>query len=131
MMKKVMVFAVEDLCGVLCNELDDTYMVYPCANALDAQELLSQKPDALILNLFLPGMDSLEFLRTNAVTLPPVVIVLTPLINHDLLTALNSLDITCLMRIPFCVKDLKKHLSQQLAKKRPLPRIRRGKHWMS
>ena len=119
-MKKVMVFAVEDLCGVLCNELDDTYMVYPCANALDAQELLLQKPDVLIMNLFLPDMDSLEFLRTNAATLPPVVIALTPLISHDLLLAVNSLDVTCLMRIPFWVECLKEQLAEHLAQKRGL-----------
>lgn len=119
-MKKVMLLAAEDLCGVLCNELDNTYRIYPCANTLEAQELLLQKPNALILNLFLPRMDSLEFLRNNATALPPVVIALTPLISHDLLLAVNSLDVTCLMRIPFCVECLKEQLAEHLAQKRGL-----------
>ena len=119
-MKKVMLFASEELCNVLSKELEKTCILYLCLNELDAQKLLSQKPDALILNLFLPGIDSLEFLRTNAAILPPVVIALTPLISHDLFLALNRLEITCLMRIPFSVNGLNEQLHKQLDQKRSL-----------
>ena len=130
-MKKVMLLASEEFCEVLCDELREVYMVFPCSNERDAQKALLMEPDALVLNLFLPGMDSLEFLRTYTAILPQAVIALTPLINQNLLMVLSGLEITCLLRIPFRFDELKKQLSASLAKKEASPDKRRGKHWTS
>ena len=116
-MKRVMLLAFGDLNDKLCKELSKTYTVLTCSDQKKAEEILLSKPDALILNMLLPGIDSLALLQANVELLPPVIIAITSLINDDLLNELNTVNATCLIRIPCDLELLLDRLSEQLAKK--------------
>ena len=116
-MKRVMLLAPGDLNDMLCKELSKTYIVLACSDQKKAEESLRSKPDALILNMALSGMDSMEFLKANAKELPPVIIAITPLINCSLLNDLEALGVSYLIRLPCELALLLDKLSEQLAKK--------------
>ena len=109
-MKKVMLLAPEDLCDSLRDALGNRYTALPCYDPVNAKEILAAEPDILILNLRLPGMDGLTFLRENTASLPPNVIVLTAYFDDGILSTLAALGVTHVIRIPFNPS----HLIQQL-----------------
>ncbi len=118
-MKKVMLLASEDLCGVLQCALKKKYSVFPCSDPAAGEAILPFKPDALILDLFLPGADGLTFLKNNALCLPPVVIALTAFVSDDLLRKLSDLGVAAVIRIPCNLPYLEQQLTKLLAKKCP------------
>lgn len=83
-MKKVMLLVPENLCDILRDALENKYITLPCSGSDTAKEILLSEPDTLILSLFLPGMDSLTFLRENAAILPPKVIALTVYFGNEI-----------------------------------------------
>ena len=103
-MKKVMLLAPENLCDILRDALENKYIALPCSDPSTAKELLLTEPDTLILSLFLPGMDSLTFLRKNATILPSKVIALTVYFDNDILLELESLGVSQVIRIPCNLK---------------------------
>ena len=103
-MKKVMLLAPENLCDILRDVLENKYITLPCSDPSAAKELLLSEPDTLILSLFLPGMDSLTFLRENAAILPSKVIALTVYFDNDTLLELESLGVSQVIRIPCNLK---------------------------
>jgi DNA-binding response OmpR family regulator len=112
-----MLLASREFCEMLSNELEQSFTVLPCTSIRRAEEVLLSKPDALILNVFLPGMDSLAFLRINAERLPPTVIVLTTLISNTLLEELADLNISYLIRLPYAREGWRNSLASLLEKK--------------
>ena len=116
-MKRVMLLASREDCEVLSNALGRSFAVLPCTNLRKAEEVLLSKPDALVLDIFLPGMDSLEFLTSHAERLPSVVIVLTTFISNTLLEELADLNISYLIRIPYAPEGLQNRLGALLEKK--------------
>lgn len=118
-MKKVMLLASENPCDILRDTLDNTYITLPCYNPDTAEKVLSLEPEVLILNLSLPGWDSLTFLKNNASVLPPVVIALTVFFSDTLLSDLADLGISAVIRIPCHPHHLKQQLSELLTKKHP------------
>lgn len=116
-MEKIMLLASGEYFETLCNELGKKYMVFLCPDLTRAEEILYMKPDALILNMSLPGMDSLEFLKGNADRLPPVIMATTPYISNTLIDELSALDVDFLIRLPCSLDILQNRLAEQLAKK--------------
>ena len=100
-MKKVMLLVSENMCDVLQTALKDKYRTLPCSDPTAGREVLDQAPDALILDLFLPGANSLIFLRENASALPPVIVVLTNFFSNFLLQELAMRGVSAVIRIPF------------------------------
>ena len=116
-MKRVMLLASREFCEILSNELGQSFALLPCTNLRKAEEVLLSKPDALVLNVFLPGMDSLAFLKSNGERLPPVVVVLTTFISNTLLEELADLNISYLIRLPCAPEGLRNRLAALLEKK--------------
>ena len=113
-MKKVMLLVSENMCDVLQTALKDKYELLPCSDPAAAREVLDQAPDALILYLFLPGANSLIFLRENASVLPPVVIALTNFFSNFLLQELAMRGVSAVIRIPFPPDYLERQLTALL-----------------
>ena len=99
-MKKVMLLAPKNLCDILRDALEDKYITLPCSVPSAAKEVLSEKPDTLILSLFLPGTDGLTFLREHAGILPPRIIALTLYYNEEILRELADLGVSQVARMP-------------------------------
>lgn len=116
-MKRVMLLASQEACEIFRNELSQICTLLPCTSLRTAEEALLSKPDALIMNVFLPGMDSLAFLKSHAEMLPPVVIVLTTFISNTLLEELADLNISYLIRLPYALEGLRNRLAALLEKK--------------
>lgn len=80
-MEKVLLILESDLTQTLLSEALRDYEVRTCS-AEDAGNVLEQfRPDALILDLFLPGTDGLTILENNRDLLPPVVLPITSLVT--------------------------------------------------
>ena len=99
-MKKVMLLAPERLCDILRDALENNYITLPCSDPSAARDVLTAKPDTLILSLFLPGTDGLTFLREHAAVLPSRIIALTLNYDHDILTELADLGVSHVARLP-------------------------------
>lgn len=113
-MKKVMLLASEEMCDNLRRVLDDKYITLPCSDPTACGELLDLSPDALILNLFLPGTDGVTFLKDHAGDLPPVILALTFFISDSILQELTSLGVSSAILLPCQLGRLEKHLSDLL-----------------
>lgn len=118
-MQKVMLLASKDLCDTLQSALENTYITLPCYDSDAGKERLPQKPDILILNLFLPGKDGLAFLEDNADLLPSKIIALTPFVNSVVLDRLSRLGVSSVLRLPVALDRLCRQLDDLCAKKCP------------
>ena len=112
----VMLLASENMCGILRSMLDDKYRTLPCSNPAAGRVLLQTKPDALILELSLPGADGLTFLHEAADIMPGVIIALTPFVSDDLLSDLEQAGATAVLRIPFNMAYLEEQLTGGIKK---------------
>ena len=99
-MKKVMLLAPERICDILRDALENKYITLPCSDISAAKKILLSEPDILILSLALAGTEGLTFLRANAESLPPRVIVLTAFYDDAILSELVNLGVSCVIRIP-------------------------------
>ena len=113
-MKKVRLFASEEMCDILWNMLDAKYTTLRCSSPAACEELLCQNPDALIIDLFLTGYDSMAFLREHSSSLPSATVALTAYFDYNLLQELLTLGITSVIRIPFRPEYLIQQLSDLL-----------------
>lgn len=116
-MEKVMLLASGEFFEQLYNKLGKTYTVYHVSDSIHAERVLLMKPDALILNMSLSGMDSLKFLKDHAENLPPVIMATTSYISNTLINELSALDVAYLIRLPCSLDILQDRLAEQLAKK--------------
>ena len=115
-MKKVMLLASENMCGILQTALDGKYRTLPCSDPADCRALLQEAPDALILELSLPGADGVTFLNDYSNCLPAIILVLTPFISDKLLSHLDQAGVSAVLRIPFRLSYLEAQLAEHLKK---------------
>lgn len=113
MRKVLLILASEDFRSALQTALQHDYEVSTCSNAEDGIELLRQKPDALVIDLLLPGMDGLSFLESQQDLRPPVTLVLTPLIDSYIVDALSDLQINYAIRYPCGISTVVRRLAEQ------------------
>ena len=118
-MKTILLLASIEMCSEFQYVLSEEYNILTCFDPVAGAAMLSRKPDALILNLSLPGSSGLDFLIHNKSSLPPVVIALTPFINNALLAKLDQLNVDAAFLIPCAMSRLKESLSNLLTKKCP------------
>ena len=109
-MKKVMLLAPENLCDVLWNAMENTYIILPCSDPSAAKEILLSEPDSLILSLALLETDGLTFLRENTEDLPPKIIALTVYFDDKILSELAALGVSHVIWIPYKLSHLEQHL---------------------
>lgn len=100
MQKVLIVIESEELRLALAAILKTEYELLVCAGAEEAQQLLSQKPDGMILDLHLQETDGLTFLENTKGCHPPVILVLTKLLSDYIEQALNELKVGYILRIP-------------------------------
>lgn len=90
-----------------------------CSDPIEAAKNLQRDYDAMILDLFLPGDDGLTFLAQSRNHGPSVIILLTQLICSDVLTQAKAMGVDVLIRKPYDISVIRKHLLRLLAEKNP------------
>ena len=117
----LLVIREEGTRDALCRLLKDRCRLLVCGQSAEAYVLLQQKPDAMILDLFLPGEDGLSFLKKTIPAHPPVILVLSELMNEDILEACSALGISCLFLSPCSCDAVARKLTEILEKNKKVP----------
>ena len=112
------------LSSALERALGEEFALTRCGDAASGAELLENTPDALILDLFLPGVTGLTFLEENRERLPPAVLVLSPLITPYVVQSAERLGAGFLIRMPCTPEEIARHLREMMRKPDPSDRIR-------
>ena len=99
--------------------LQGDFDVTLCSDPIEAAMNLQRDYDAMILDLFLPGDDGLTFLAKSRNQRPFVIILLTQLICFDVLTHAKTIGVNVLIRKPYDISVIRKHLVRLLAEKNP------------
>ena len=100
-----------ELRDALTSALQTSYKVYSCADCATAWDLLhSLRPDVLIINLVLHGIDGLTFLR-NCSHVPAVTIALTYFIDETVLREATTLGIKKVLLLPAKASLVAQHLN--------------------
>lgn len=117
-MKTVLaIVEAQEMGQLLRHGLGRRYNLTVCRTADEGAILLQQKPDALILDLHIPG--SLSLLEHPTTSLPPVVIAMTAVCTRPVLLKAAQLGVDCLIRIPCTGTQIAHHLEMLLCKKDP------------
>ena len=109
-MKKILLILESDaICEALSNALIN-YEVCSC-KAEEASEILAQfRPDALILDLFLPGADGFTLLEDHSTLLPPAILLLSVLDSDYIQKRAAQLGVDFIIRKPCSVDYIVRHL---------------------
>lgn len=95
-------------------ELQRRFEVSVCGNTDAGADLLRDQPDILVMDLSLPGIDGLTFLKQHKGILPPIIIVLSVLTSPDVLRELAELGVSSVIRRPCTISmvmgQLEKHI---------------------
>lgn len=104
---------------LLLRHLGSRYSLQLCSCLEEAAQLLQESPDGLILELFLPGGGTLEFLEDRAFCLPPAVMGLSYLADRSVLDTFSTLGVHSLIRLPATGPHIARQLELLLDKKDP------------
>ena len=119
-MERIFVLLASETEGMALKEaLQRNFDVTLCSDLIEAAMNLQLDYDAMILDLFLPGVDGLTFLTQNRNRCPAVIILLTQLLCSDVLTQAKAIGVDVLIRKPCDISVIKKHLVRLLAEKNP------------
>ena len=119
-MERIFVLLASETEGMALKEaLQRNFDVTLCSDLIEAAMNLQLDYDAMILDLFLPGVDGLTFLTQNRNRCPAIIILLTQLLCSDVLTQAKAIGVDVLIRKPCDISVIKKHLVRLLAEKNP------------
>lgn len=113
MHKVLLVLDSEDISSVLHKKLSENFEVKVCDATTAIDMIDNYQPDALILDLFLPGTDGFQILQ-NTTYRTPSVILLTLLVSSDILHRAADLKIDYIFLKPFKISVLVKRLYEFL-----------------
>lgn len=116
MCRVLLVLESEDFRLALQEALRRSYSVTLCGDAETGMELLRQKPDVLVLDLSLPGMDGLTFLENAEALLPPVILVLSTQITPYIRQALSDLGAGFVIMKPCTIRAVTNRVADMLRK---------------
>lgn len=105
----LLVLDSEDLSAVLYKELSKNFEVIFCDAATAVEMIDHYRPDALILDLFLPGTDGFQILK-NVTHCAQSIILLTLLASSDILEHAVELNIDYIFLKPFKLSALSNRL---------------------
>ncbi len=88
----------------LCRAFAKHFRVLACGGSPSAMELLADKPEVLVLSLFLPGMDGLTFLEEAGPLLPSLILCTTVQSSDYVLQAAQELGVGYVMLKPCPVR---------------------------
>ena len=112
-MRKVLVIVnSEDLQVALLAALATDWDVTICGDAAAGTALIRKGYDALVLDLFLPGMNGLTFLKIAEAYLPAHIVALTTLVNQHILQELSDLGVGCVFLKPCSVSGIVRYLAE-------------------
>lgn len=113
-MKKVLLVLDSDILREqICKDLQKDHHILSCGDADAAIPLLEQKPDAMILELDLPGIDGLTFLEQIPFH-PPVILVIGKFFSPYTSQRLLELEVGYTMRTPIRVIAVTNRLRDML-----------------
>ena len=112
MRKLLFIMQTSDLLPPLAEAYDVTW----CPHARQAEALLEQDFDALVLDLFLWDTDGLSVLQALQNRLPPVVLALTAFYSPYVLQAAEELGVGYVLRYPFAPGALLERLEDMFRK---------------
>lgn len=116
MRRVLLILESEDFRLALQNALRRKYELLLCGDAETGMQMLRQKPDVLVLDLSLPGIDGLTFLEDAAPILPPVILALTTQITPYIQQALSDLGVGFVILKPCTVRAISNRISDMLRK---------------
>lgn len=105
----LLVLDSEDLSTILHKELSADFEVKVCDVATAVDTIDHYRPEALILDLFLPGADGFHILK-NTTYRTPSIILLTLLVSSDILHHTTELKVNYIFLKPFKQSVLIKRL---------------------
>lgn len=113
MYKVLLVLDSEDLSAILHKELSESFEVKICDATTAADTIDQYRPDALILDLFLPGRDGFLILQHTHYCIPSIIL-LTVLVSTDILQQAADLKVNYIFLKPFKLSTLTKRLNALL-----------------
>ena len=113
MHKVLLVLDSEDLATILHNDLSKYFDIIICDAATATDTINLYQPDALILDLFLPGTDGFQVLQHTHYSIPSIILV-TVLVSTDILNRAANLNINYIFLKPFKQAALTKRLHELL-----------------
>lgn len=117
-MEKVLLILESDITEKLLREALPGCEVVGC-HADRAVDILAQlRPDALVLDLFLPGTDGLTILESCREVLPPVVLVISPMVTEYIQKKAVSLGVGYLIQKPCSISYIVSRLTDMLLMQR-------------
>ncbi|MDO5154142.1 MAG: sporulation initiation factor Spo0A C-terminal domain-containing protein [Eubacteriales bacterium] len=116
MLTVLLVLESEDFRLALVDALQRDYHVIPCGDPETGMRLLKQRPDILVLDLLLPGMDGLTFLENTTTLHPPVILALTPQISPYIVQAVSDLGGGFVITKPCTIRAVTNRISDMLRK---------------
>lgn len=124
MQKLLIADAAEEFRQALAEELRDSFLVRSCADGHEALDLLqSFRPDVLVLDLLLPGVDGLTVLQSAAgMSRPPVMLAVTRYASDYILDVAARLGVGYVMRKPCDLRALADRLTD-LTDRQALPAV--------
>ena len=114
MHKVLLVLDSEDLATILHKKLSGDFEIKICDAATAVDMIDHYRPDALILDLFLPGTDGFQILQ-NATHNIHTIILLTLLVSPAILEHAADLNIDYIFLKPFKLSALTKRLYELLS----------------
>ncbi len=111
-MKKILIAdKSEDLCAVLARSFRRNFKVFSCHDGARALELARQeRPDILVLDLFLPQLDGLTVLRELSDARPPAVLALSDVPSGYVYQSATDLGAKLIMLRPFRAQAVYSHV---------------------
>lgn len=110
----LLVLDSDDLSAILHKKLSENFEVKVCDAATAAETIDHYRPNALILDLFLPGTDGFQILQHTHYSIPSIVL-LTVLVSSDILLRAAYLKIDYIFLKPFKLMALTKRLYELLS----------------
>jgi len=112
----LLVLESEDFRLALEDILRCEYQVIQCGDPYQGMALLERKPDILVLDLSLPGMDGLTFLENTMTLHPPVILAITAQITPYVVQAVSDLGGGFVLIKPCSVRAVANRLEDMLRK---------------
>lgn len=112
----------------LSSSFRNSWKVYTETNGTAVcNRIKNDHPDALILDLRLPGKDGLQILKDTFPHIPPVVLVLTDYTSPYLSQTLTSFGVDCILLTPFCPEYVR-HLIDDMYESKISPPTKTIRH---
>lgn len=112
----LLILESEDFRLALEDALQRDYNVIPCGDPEKGMSLLKQRPDVLVLDLSLPGMDGLTFLENTMELHPPVILALTTQISPYIVQAVSDLGGGFVITKPCTLRAVTNRIADMLRK---------------